>query len=225
MSGQAFAPGSRGRLTLHDLGRFAGTSLFERIARTVCRAECLPRKELYEAWEVARRVRRRFRGGRVVDVGAGHGLLGHIMLLDDTSPMALVADPALPPSSARVHEALGDEWPRLAGRVTFLASSLEQITLEPRDVVVSCHACGALTDRVLEGAAAVRARVAVLPCCHDFETCDAGALAGWVDRALAIDLVRATRLQAHGYQIWTQTIPDTITPKHRLLIGEPALRK
>jgi hypothetical protein len=52
--------------------------LFDRVARVVCEADCLPRKELFESWEVARRTRRRFRGGRVVDLAAGHGLVGHL---------------------------------------------------------------------------------------------------------------------------------------------------
>ena len=89
------------------------------------------------------------------------------------------------------------------------------------DVVVSSHACGALTDAILSRASAARARVAVLPCCHDEETCDAGPLAGWMDRALAIDAMRAVRLEAQGYRVWTQTIPATITPKNRLLLGAP----
>ena len=54
-----FDPGSRSRLTPRDLPRFEGATLFDRVARAVCRASCLPRKELYESWEVARRVRRR----------------------------------------------------------------------------------------------------------------------------------------------------------------------
>ena len=113
-----FSPSSRARLTSHDLGRFPGDTLFDRLGRAVCRAGCLPRKELYEAWEVARRVRRLFRGGRVVDLGGGHGLLAQAMLLlDDSSPDALVVDAALPPSSAKVHDALVEAWPRLAGRV------------------------------------------------------------------------------------------------------------
>jgi hypothetical protein len=215
-----FAPSSRGRLTHHDLGRFPGENLFDRVARAVCRAGCLPRKELYEAWEVARRVRRQFRGGRVIDLGGGHGLLAQIMLLlDDSSTDALVVDKALPPSSARVHEVLTDAWPRLAARVTFLTSDLDDIALLPTDVVVSSHACGSLTDRVLERAAAARARVGVLPCCHDFATCDAGGLSGWVDRALAIDIMRAVRMEQQGYQIRTQSIPASITPKNRLLLG------
>ena len=191
----------------------------------MCHARCLPRKELYEAWETARRVRRVFRGGRVIDLGAGHALLAHAMLLlDDTSPTALAVDPAPPPSSAKLHAAIVAAWPRLSGRIAFATARIEDVEIRSDDVVVSCHACGALTDRILDRAAAARARVAVLPCCHDLAAGDAGDLGGWVDRALAIDIVRAQRLQQRGYRIRTQEIPPAITPKNRLLIGAPAAR-
>ena len=215
-----FSPGSKDRLTEFDLARFPGESLFDRVGRAVCRAGCLPRKELFEAWEVARRVRRRFRGGRVVDLAAGHGLLAHVMLLlDDSSPNAVAIDTALPASSVRLHEVLVESWPRLAGRVTLTSADLDSLELQPTDVVVSSHACGTLTDLVLDRAMSVGARVAVLPCCHDVDTCDTGGLTGWVDAALAIDLMRAARLQQRGYHVWTQTIPSDITPKNRLLMG------
>ena len=219
---RAFSPASRGRLTPRDLGRFPGDTLFDRIGRAVCRAGCLPRKELYEAWEVGRRARRRFKGGRVVDVGAGHGLLAHVLLLiDDTSPGALVVDPALPPSAARIHDALAQAWPRLAGRVSFVSGGPDDVAVEAGDVVVSCHACGSLTDRILDRVVRARARVAVLPCCHDLATCDTGGLSGWLDGPAAIDVVRAMKLREAGYVVHTQTIPGTITPKNRLLLGEP----
>jgi hypothetical protein len=217
-----FSTSSTSRLTDRDLDRFPGGSLFDRIARAVCHAGCLPRKELYEAWEMARRVRRLFRGGRVVDVAAGHGLLAHVLLvLDDSSPRALAVDRTLPPSSAKLHEAVVQAWPRLAGRITFVAADLDDVEIGHSDVVVSSHACGALADRVLKRAAAARARVAVLPCCHDLRSGDAGSLSGWIDGSLAIDIVRATRLAEQGYRIWTQTIPAEITPKNRLLLGAP----
>ena len=102
-----FSPSSRGRLTDRDLDRFPSETLFDRLARAVCHAGCLPRKELYEAWEMGRRVRRRLRGGRIVDLGGGHGLLAQVLLLlDDSSPSAIVVDKTLPPSSAAVHDAL-----------------------------------------------------------------------------------------------------------------------
>lgn len=217
-----FSPSSRGRLTDRDLDRFPGGTLFDRLARAVCHAGCLPRKELYEAWEVARRVRRLFRGGRIVDLGGGHGLLAQaLLILDDTSPNAVVVDRTLPPSAAKLHDALVQSWPRLDGRVEFVATGLDEAEVHGADLVVSCHACGNLTDVVLDRAVSVRARVAVLPCCHHLRTGDTGGLSGWVDRAAAVDIVRAVRLGQRGYRIWTQTIPANITPKNRLLIGEP----
>ena len=218
-----FSPSSRGRLAQRDVDRFPGDTLFARVARAVCRARCLPRKELYEAWEMARRVRRLFRSGRIVDLGGGHGLLAHIMLLlDDSSSGALVVDKALPASSAKLHEALVQTWPRLSGRVAFVARALEDVDILHTDVVVSSHACGALTDRVLDRAVAARARVAVLPCCHDLQACDTGDLDGWMDGALAVDVMRATRMKQRGYRVWTLSIPEAITPKNRLLLGAPS---
>jgi len=217
-----FSHSSRGRLTDYDLDRFQGDTLFHRLARAICHAGCLPRKELYEAWEVARRVRRLFRGGRIVDVGAGHGLLAHAMLLlDDSSPIAVAVDPHLPPSGVKLQAVLIEAWPRLRDRVAFVPRALDAFEILPGDLVVSSHACGALTDAILERAASARARVAVLPCCHHLASEDARTFAGWMDGALAIDVARAARLEAQGYRIWTQRIAAGITPKERLLLGAP----
>ena len=217
-----FAPGSRSRLGPRDLSRFPSESLFDRIARVVCEADCLPRKELYEAWEVARRTRRRMRGGRVVDLACGHALLAHLLLvLDDSSPTAIAIDTRLPPSAATLHDALTTAWPRLRGRVEIRSARLEDVAVTEHDLVVSVHACGALTDRVLDTALASGARVAVLPCCHDEEACDTGDLRGWLDVGTAIDATRAARVRAAGYAVHTQRIPAEITPQNRLLLAEP----
>lgn len=213
---------SHNRLNERLLPLFPGDTLFDRIARTVCRAGCLPRKELYEAWEVARRVHRRFRGGRVVDLAAGHGLLAQILLLLDREiPQALVVDRRIPDSAAKLAAELQSEWPGLAGRVSFLESDLEQVPLHRDDLVVSAHACGGLTDLVLERAMAAGCRVAVLPCCHDLRSADRGGLEGWLDGPLAVDVTRAALLRSRGYRVYTQAIPGDITPKNRLLMAEP----
>jgi hypothetical protein len=217
-----FSRSSKARLTNRDLGRFPGDSLFDRLARAVCDAGCLPRKELYEAWEMARRIRRAFRGGRIVDLAAGHGLLAHIlMILDDSSPYALVVDSMLPKSSTALHTALVDAWPRLEGRIMFEERPIESVDLTAEDLVVSAHACGSVADLVIDRAAGARARVAVLPCCHNLATNNAGSLSGWIDGPLAVDVMRAVRLEQCAYRVRTYTIPAEITPKNRLLVAEP----
>jgi hypothetical protein len=215
-------PSSKSRLTKKQLENFPGNSLFERIARAVCRAGTLPAKELYEAWEVARRVKRKFRGGRVVDLACGHGLLAHILLLlDDTSPEAVAVDADIPKNAPLLSAELCRTWPRLNDRIQYREQDIASVRLLSTDLVASVHACGSLTDRVLERAISARARVAVLPCCHDLEGCDTGSLEGWMDGPLAVDATRAARLQSAGYQVFTRRIPETITPKNRLLMGQP----
>lgn len=215
-------PSSRARLNSHAVHLFPGGTLFDRLGRVLCEAGCLPRKELYEAWEVARRVRRHFRGGRVVDLACGHGLLAWLLLLlDDSSPRAIAVDARLPPCASRIGPVIARAWPRLAGRVELVAASIGDVGLAADDLVVSVHACGALTDEVLAAAAKARARVAVLPCCHRLARPLRSALEGWLDGPLAMDVERAQRLAARGYGVRTQRIPPAITPKNRLLMGAP----
>ena len=182
----AFSPSSRGRLTDRDVGRFPDCTLFHRLARAVCHAGCLPRKELYEAWEMARRVRRLFRGGRIVDLGAGHGLLAQAMLiLDDSSTTALVVDKTWPRSSARLHRRWSRRGPAcLNAWRSWSAGSRTSTFIPPTS---SCRAtpAGALTDSGARtsgrrararGGPAVLSRSANLRCRR---------ASGWVDGPIA----------------------------------------
>ena len=213
---------SRNRLTPHSARHFAGDTLFDRVARALCAAGCLPRKELFEAWEVARRVRRHLRGQRVVDLCAGHGLVAQlVLLLDRRVKSGLCVDRVTPPSAARVQAALADAFPSLAGRVTQLQAGIADVPLAEGDLAVAVHACGRLTDTVLERAAAARAQVAVLPCCHELDRAERGGLSGWLDPAVATDVMRAGWLRERGYRVWTHVIDEAITPQNRLLLGAP----
>ncbi len=213
---------SRSTLSPYAAKAIQGDTLFANIARAVCEASCLPRKELFEAWEVARRVRRRLRGGPVVELAAGHGLLGAILiLLDDTTPWARCVDPREPQSHRKLMAALETRWPRLQGRVTYERGSLQDTELAPDALLISVHACGALTDQVLDRAIETRCRVAVLPCCHSLLHCDTGGLEAWMDGPKAIDATRAARLRAAGFSVRLGTIPEDITPCNRLIMGTP----
>ncbi|MEM1025236.1 MAG: methyltransferase [Myxococcota bacterium] len=213
---------ARKRLTRGAAIHFQKDTLFDRLARVVCQAGCLPRKELYESWEVARRVQRRMRGGRVVDLACGHGLLGAILLiLDRTRTLGVGVDRRIPPCTVRLRAALEEAWPFLSDRWRLMEGDLSTFPLGADDVVVSAHACGGLSDLVLERAAEVRARVAVMPCCHAVGRGDLGGLTGWLSPAMAMDVSRAAALRARSYHVHTQTIPEAITPQNRLLFGVP----
>jgi hypothetical protein len=212
---------SKNRLTPQQEELFPGNNLFDTIARAVCRAGTLPRKELYEAWEMAKRVRRRYRGGRILDLACGHSLLAHIMLiLDDSSPTAVAVDNNIPLNAGKLSNVLIATWPRLKDRIIYKQVPVQEITIYPDDLVVSAHACGSLTDLIIDRAVEQRARVAVLPCCHNLKESSTNGLEGWMDKTLAVDTVRAVSLRSKGYKVVTQKIPSDITPKNRLLMGE-----
>lgn len=156
----------------------------------------------------------------MIELACGHALVAHLLLLlDDSSPHALAVDLRPSDTAALLSRQLVATWPRLRGRVTMEVRPLEEIVVAREDLVVSVHACGLLTDQVLDMAIGSLASVAVLPCCHDAALGDIGGLGGWLDAPMAIDVVRAQRLRASGYRVHTQTIPAVITPKNRLLIG------
>jgi hypothetical protein len=217
-------PGSRNKLSPSHARHYPGDGLLDTLGRAICTVDCLPRKELHEAWEMATRIRTWLAApptGRVVDLCAGYGLLAQVLLLldADVRSTALAVDIRLPKNHVLVHDAVIAAFPNLAGRVMFQQARLEDVALGVGDVIVSAHACGALSDAVLSRAAAVGARVALLPCCH---------LTRWrpdlVDRAdpaARIDEERAMWLVERGYDVIVDTIPANVSAKNRLLLGRP----
>ena len=214
--------GSKQVLTSYDLHHFTGDTLLDAVGRTICGAACLPRKELFESWEVARKVLRRARGGTVLDLACGHGLVGWLVaLLDRRTPNAICVDTCLPHSRERLTSALSARWPEVGIRVRYLEAPLDSMRVDDTTRVLAVHACGPLTDQALGLAVEARARFAALPCCHSHRKLADGGLSGWIDPALAIDVTRVCRLRQAGYQVWTSTISANITPQNRLMIAVP----
>ena len=215
---------SRSRLSRRSLRDFDGDTLFDAVGRVVSEAECLPRKELFESWEVASRVRRCVRGRPILELAAGHGLVAWLLLLLDTdTPGARCVDRRKPASAERLEAALVARWPRLAGKVRWEVGDVRSVAANADELVVAVHACGSLTDRVLDTALAARAAVAVLPCCHGgaLGSRETAGLEAWMEGSLAVDAVRVLRLHAAGYRVWLRSIPEEITPENRLIVGVP----
>lgn len=211
--------GSKNRLSLHALQFFPNDTHEHRIARAVCRAGVLPRKEWFESWQAVKYVRKqKLSFTRVVDLCAGHGLAGWLLaLLDKPSDGVLLVDETTPKNRVAIAAELQREWPD--AKVSERSASLDEVELRSTDLVVSIHACGSLTDRVLQKAIAAKAHVAVLPCCHQLDDPYALATEGIIARDVAMDVARAHRLVAHGYHVRTYTLDPQITPKNRLIVG------
>ena len=139
----AFRMASRSRLTPMDARRFPGDDAFSTIARAVCDADALPRKELFETWHAAIAITdalgptsldadattttktktttstgpaatKRRRHRRVMDLAGGHGFLAMCLLvLNPRLTSAVVVDRRKPDSHERLVAALSNAFPAL----------------------------------------------------------------------------------------------------------------
>jgi hypothetical protein len=133
-------------------------------------------------------------------------------------------------------------WVGVDGAVSFITSSLEEyataVTAARQEqqqrqrrygattmetIVISTHACGSLTDKVLHYASTINASsIAVMPCCYT-GTAD-GAPYGikrMLGVSLAADIRRSFVLQECGaYHVDFASIPKSITPMNRIIVAE-----
>lgn len=235
--------GSRTKLRPRDTREFelADSHLFRDIAGAVCSTATLPRKELFEAWEVASRVDAKFPNAtRVADLAAGHGLLGWMLLLlawtDGRPRSAVCVDVRMPASADTLSEAMLQRWPDLRGSLDYVEGGLEHVQSDPSVLITSVHACGPLTDAVLERAVRGGAPVAVMPCCHSLrkqavpqygslpELLTVDALrerAADIGAVPAIDSARIEALRAMGYLVLEEYVDPTVTPYNKLIMALP----
>jgi hypothetical protein len=114
----------------------------------------------------------------------------------------------------------------------YVEGGLGAVNATPGQLLVSIHACGTLSDAVLDCAVEGRAMVAVMPCCHSLrrqivppvpgltaEVLKSSAAA--IGPAAAIDNARMEGLVARGYSVTEQYIDPAITPYNHVILAQP----
>ncbi|HII71167.1 TPA: methyltransferase [Candidatus Woesearchaeota archaeon] len=96
------------------------------------------------------------------------------------------------------------------------------------DAVIAVHACGTLTDMILEKAVRARAAVAVMPCCYGKKRWNYRLEEEPDPRLLLyprsidyIDAVRVQFLKEQGYRAGIRRLDARITPMNNIIIGIP----
>jgi hypothetical protein len=220
-----------------------GLLLFHRFARAVCRASCVPRKEVLEAWAMALYVHKRFPHlQRFADLACGHGLVSWALLLlassdtattttnnnNNTTPTALSVvciDIRMPGSAERVAEVFLKEWPEFEDRWDYVEGSVDAIQPASSTLLLGVHACGPLSDRIIQLAIRGQAPLALVPCCHskkcltDSQRADPSSWTG--NLADFLDGHRIQELETAGFDIKEDFLPEEITPKNRLILAYP----
>lgn len=177
------------------------------------------------------------------DLCSGHGLTGLIYLacnppgrLRETTVRTVLVDQFEPRSHSVLRETIAEvcPWVSEEGAVLFETMPLEDYASQAAEqinsdvkrdnasIIISTHACGSLTDKVLQYAMDTEAAsLAVMPCCY---TGTDSSVPYGVRRMLGVsasaDIQRSFNLADHDYHVDFAAIPRAITPMNRIIVAE-----
>ena len=158
----------------------------------------------------------------IVDCCSGNGLAGLVWGLEGEARTVILVDKEknsdFPPLMSWVNS-------QMDLSVQYHVLNLEQENIPEGDMLSAVHACGSLTDRIIQEGLRRRIPFAVMPCCYkDSMHLPEGSLSYFQNKRDAIDAARIMAIQEQGYQVIIRSIDPTVTPMNRIIIGLPAER-
>ena len=213
------------RLRESDTRWFPGNYLSSIFAQALCRHEAIPFKEVLESFEFYACVRNEIRCTEVADLCCGHGLVGVMFAMFERAvERVTLLDKVRPASFDAVLAAAVEVAPWVAAKLQYVVgpASAAAEHLAAKTAILGVHACGHRTDVCIREAIRLNGPVAVLPCCRQHRShASPECLKQVLGADVAIDVDRTYRLFNAGYHVRWDTIPESISPMNRVLMGSP----
>ncbi|MEA3429811.1 MAG: methyltransferase [Nanoarchaeota archaeon] len=107
-------------------------------------------------------------------------------------------------------------------------NGIENLSIKKPSILVAVHACGNLTDLIIEAAVSSKSYLAVIPCCYNSRMKNYTLGEPPDNRKLLYDsekdyydAFRVQFLREQGYSVFLERIDSKITPMNNVIIGIP----
>ncbi len=159
----------------------------------------------------------------IVDCCCGNSFLGWHWLVNDNSLNVLAVDNRVTNRFREVNQYFKQNFPNLSEKHSFIERDVSKIIFPESSLVVALHACGNLTDIIIEKCVDKRLPFAVMPCCPNSRRI------WWKDKSIYfegslsryIDNLRLEYMQKNGYAAKFELIDENITPMNRIILARP----
>ncbi len=153
----------------------------------------------------------------VIDFCSGNGLNGFFWLLQQATDKVLFVDNKENSNFRKLETFLN-----LDKHDYYLSPEFIQIS-KTKTIVTAIHACGDLTDTLIDSAIKITKPYAVVPCCYSENNTvvDKKFLEYFTTPCECIDIARILKTQNSNYKALVREISKYVTDKNRILIGLP----
>lgn len=198
----------------------------ERIHQAVLNSG-MPEKEFYEAKEFYTKIKPVFfeyfrlknddQLDQVIDFCSGNGLNGIFWLLHQAAASVSFVDNKDNSNFNKLEYLLG---PYISN--SSFSESIPDVSKE-KTAFTAIHACGELTDWLIDTAVKTRKPFGVMPCCHlnDNNVIKKSILNYFSAKDECIDIARIITIKQSNYRVLVRNISKTITDKNRIIVGVP----
>jgi predicted RNA methylase len=177
-------------------------------------------KEIREAFDFVQRIDSLTKGKNVLELCSGHGLIGHLLAMKGAKSVRQV-DRLDSKSRGNLERYLKNYTRVIYDNIDFIVNKDEILTWD-FDIVVSMHACGNLTDEVIDIAMKKGADIASCPCCYHGSKVmkSMSAAAHHLGKPLAVDAFRLGKLANAGYDVSMKLLEISISPCNHIIVGK-----
>lgn len=170
---------------------------------------------------------------RVLDICAGKGLLSFLLLYNGIARESFMVDKKKPFRFRRLEKLFYNYSLNYTYTEEDIFSEDYVIKNNGNSLVVAIHACGNLTDRIIELSLKQTLPFAIMPCCHrTIERSIRYQLRNPPDPRLKLykrkedyfDLLRQRYIEEHGWSCYIREIDEKITPRNKIIIASPKPR-